>query len=394
MSERVLYVVLGNGYYRGAIKTSKQLVAKSLAREHAVLYVEPAPLTLDPIVKPAERSRWFEYRRGIQDLGPGEAKLLVPPPFRQAMDTRWEFLDRWNQRRLGRYIRDAIRAFTFDRLVLVSFVYNAAIVADELRPDVFAYYCVDIHSELRIPYAKAETVDRVEAQTVARADLVFAISKPLVERLRARHPLVIHAPHGVESALFAQAAAPGTIHADLTAIPAPRLGFVGVLAHWLDYDLIVGLARTHPSWHLCLIGPVGPHVDAAPLRAHANIHLLGQRDRAELPAFLRGFDVCLVPFLVNELTVNSSPLKAYEYVAAGRPVVASRLPELAEYAPPIRIADGLDGWTREINRALREWTDEDAAKSKALGETLSWDGRVDRVAAIIREFLDTRTITE
>ena len=114
----------------------------------------------------------------------------------------------------------------------------------------------------------------------------------------------------------------------------------------------------------------------------------------ELPAFLRGFDVCLVPFLVNELTINSSPLKAYEYVAAGRPVVSSRLPELAEFAPPIRIADGLDGWIAEIDRALGDWTAEDAAASVALGDTLSWDGRVDRVEARIREFLDTRKITE
>lgn len=394
MSERILFVVLGNGYYRSPIKTSKQMVARSLARANDVLYVEPAPLTLDPLVKPAERSRYFEYRRGIQDLGAGEPKLLVPPPFRQAMDTRWEFLDRWNQRRLGRFIREAVRAFTCDRLVLVSFVYNAAIIAHELRPDAFAYYCVDIHSELRIPYARAETVERIEAQTVARADLVFAISKPLVERLGERHPRVIHAPHGVESALFARAAAPGPVHADLAAIPVPRLGFVGVLAHWLDYELLTGIARARPDWHLCLIGPVGPHVDISPVRAHSNIHLLGQRDRAELPAFLRGFDVCLVPFLVNELTINSSPLKAYEYVAAGRPVVSSRLPELAEFAPPIRIADGLDGWIAEIDRALGDWTAEDAAASVALGDTLSWDGRVDRVEARIREFLDTRKITE
>ncbi|MCC6158132.1 MAG: glycosyltransferase [Deltaproteobacteria bacterium] len=394
MSERLLYVVLGNGIYRSPIKTSKQMVARSLARSNDVLYVEPAPLTLDPLVKPAERSRYFEYRHGIQDLGPGEPKLLVPPPFRQAMDTRWEFLDRWNQRRFGRYIREAIRAFKYDRLVLISFGYNAAIIADELRPDVFAYYCVDIHSELRIPYAKAETVDRVEAQTVARADLVFAISKPLAERLRARHGCVIHAPHGVESALFARTAEAGPIHANLASIPTPRLGFVGVLAHWLDYELLTGIARVRPDWHLCLIGPVGPHVNISPLREYPNVHLLGQRDRDELPAFLRGFDVCLVPFLVNELTVNSSPLKAYEYVAAGRPVVSSRLPELADHAPPIRIADGLDGWIREIDRALREWTAEDAARSVALGATLSWDGRVDRALARIREFLNTRSITE
>ncbi|MCL4235648.1 MAG: glycosyltransferase [Deltaproteobacteria bacterium] len=394
MSERILFVVLGNGYYRSPIKTSKQMVARSLTRAGDVLYVEPAPLTLDPVVKPAERSRYFEYRRGVQDLGTGEPKLLVPPPFRQAMDTRWEWLDLWNQRRLGRYVREAIRVFNYDRLVLISFVYNAAIIADELRPDVFAYYCVDIHSELRIPYAKAETVERVEAQTVARADLVFAISKPLAERLGVKHPRVIHAPHGVESALFARTAEAGPIHADLATIPTPRLGFVGVLAHWLDYELMTAIAKARPEWQLCLIGPLGPHVDVAPLREHNNIHLLGQRERAELPAFLRGFDVCLVPFLVNELTVNSSPLKAYEYVAAGRPVVSSRLPELADHAPPIRIADGLDGWITEIDRALRDWSNADAARSVALGATLSWDGRVDRVAARIREFLTTRSITE
>jgi hypothetical protein len=175
--EDLLFVVLGNAPYRAVIRTSKQMVAAQIARRHPVLYVEPPPLTLDPLVKPAERGRYFDWRKGVQRLGAGEPLVVCPPPFRQALDTRWRFLDDWNQRRLGRFVEKTLAGFAYRKLVLISFVYNAAHVADIVRPDLFVYYCIDLFSEIRIPYANPRTVERIEDETIRRADVIFAISR-------------------------------------------------------------------------------------------------------------------------------------------------------------------------------------------------------------------------
>jgi len=378
-----LFVVVGNAPYRSTILTSKQMVTAQIAKRYPTLYVEPPPLTLDPLVKPAERGRYFDFRHGVRQAGAGEPFVVCPPPLRQGMDTRWAWLDRFNQRRLGRFIRRQLARFDYDRLVLISFVYNAALIADELRPDLFVYYCIDLMSEIRIPYSKPATIDCIERETIRRADLVFAISQPLVERVRPLNARVVYAPHGVQYDLFAQAVQPGPLPADLAAIAPPRVGFVGVLAHWLDYDLLIELARLRRHRQFVFVGPVGPHVDPAPLAAEPNVHLLGERERERVVDYLRGCDVCLVPFLVNDLTVNSNPLKVYDYLAAGRPVVSTPLPEVGRFSPPVRLAADALGFAEAIDDLLRTWSDAERQSAMALAATLSWDKRVDDVLAAV-----------
>ncbi len=390
MPPDTLFVILGNAPYRSVIRTSKQMVTAQIARRHRVLYVEPPPLTLDPLVKPAERGRYFEWRQGVQDLGPGQPQILCPPPFRQAFDTRWQVLDRLNQKWLGRFIKKTLSSFSYDRLVLISFVYNAAGVADIVEPDLMVYYCIDLFSEIRIPYAKPRTVAAVEQDTLRRADLVFAISRPLADRLAVSHAHVHYAPHGVEYDLFARAAEPGPLPADLAAIPAPRIGFVGVLAHWLDYPLLIDLVRRRRDWQYCFVGPVGPHVNIAPLGAEPNVHLLGERPRTEVVDYLRGFAVCLVPFACNDLTIHSSPLKAYEYLAAGRPIVSTPLPEIERFAPPIRIARDAAGFADAIGQLLGGWSDTNVRRSMEIAADMSWPRRVEDTLQTIFRYLEGR----
>lgn len=380
---KTLFVIVGNAPYRTTILTSKQMVTAQIARRHPTLYVEPPPLTLDPLVKPDERGRYFTYRRGIQHAGEGEPFVVCPPPFRQAMDTRWAWLDRFNQRRLGRFIRRQLAGFDYDKLVLISFVYNAAQIADEVRPDLFVYYCIDLMAEIRIPYSKSATIDRVERETIRRADLIFAISRRLAERLRPLNRHVVYAPHGVQYDLFAQAAQPGALPDDLAAIAPPRIGFVGVLAHWLDYELLIALARLQRERQFVFIGPVGPHVDPAPLAAEPNVHLLGERRREQVVDYLRGCDVCLVPFLVNDLTINSNPLKVYDYLAAGRPVVSTPLPEVEHFSPPVRLADDARGFAAAIDELLASRTPVERARAMKIAASISWDKRVDDVLAAV-----------
>jgi hypothetical protein len=128
-----LFVVVGNAPYRSTILTTSRW---SLRRSpNAIDAVRRAAAAdADPLVKPAERGRYFDFRHGVRQAGAGEPFVVCPPPLRQAMDTRWAWLDRFNQRRLGRFIRRQLARFDYDRLVLISFVYNAALIADSCGP--------------------------------------------------------------------------------------------------------------------------------------------------------------------------------------------------------------------------------------------------------------------
>jgi hypothetical protein len=232
---------------------------------------------------------------------------------------------------------------------------------------LFVYYCIDLMSEIRIPYSKPATIDCIERETIRRADLVFAISQPLVERVRPLNARVSMRRTAC-STICSRRPSARPLPADLAAIAPPRVGFVGVLAHWLDYDLLIELARLRRHRQFVFVGPVGPHVDPAPLAAEPNVHLLASANVnvGRLPARLRRLPGA-VP--VNDLTVNSNPLKVYDYLAAGRPVVSTPLPEVGRFIrrcawPP------MPGFRRGHRRLLRTWSDAERQSAMALAATL------------------------
>ena len=377
-----LYVVVANAPYDDPIATSKQHVAAAIARRFRTLYVEPPPLTIDPVAKPREFNRYLDFRKGIRG-GAERLRIVCPPPFRQALDTRFPAVDALNQALLGRFIARAVESIPHDSLTLISFVYNAAGVARRLRPDRFVYYCVDLMAELRIPYSKPETVRRIERETIDAADLVVAPSARLRDHLSRFTDRVQYLPHGVDFELFARATAPGDVPADLAAIPGPRIGFVGVLAHWIDVDLLIRVARTRRDWSLVLIGPVGPHADASPLAREPNVHLLGTRGRSVLPDYLRGMDAAVVPFLRNDLTDHANPLKALEYLAAGLPVVSTAVPEIVTLGNVVRIAESPDAFASALAEAIDDRDEGARSRAMDVARASDWSARVDSLFTMI-----------
>lgn len=156
----------------------------------------------------------------------------------------------------------------------------------------------------------------------------------------------------------------------------------------LDVEALEALADADPSWHVVLIGPLKPgQVDEARLRRRPNIHLLGEKPRNELPGYLKGMAVALVPYRANELTRNIFPLKLFEYLAAGLPVVAGGLPELQRFAGTIGVAGGPSDYPELVRRALAEDGPEKRAARVALAAQNTWDHRVEDVSRLVDEAL-------
>jgi glycosyltransferase involved in cell wall biosynthesis len=187
--------------------------------------------------------------------------------------------------------------------------------------------------------------------------------------------------HGVDHAHFRQALDPQTIvPQDLAHLPRPVIGFFGLIADWVDLDLMAHVAGQFPAASLVLLGKITTDVSA--LERQPNVHFLGRKPYAQLPAYCKGFDVALMPFRINELTLNANPLKVREYLAAGLQVVSTQIPEV-EVLGLCRIGADRDSFVREVKAAL-----EDPGPSVTLSEAVREESWEARFAEICRHIAD------
>jgi len=218
------------------------------------------------------------------------------------------------------------------------------------------YYCAD-------DWTKFHNLDGAwmsakESRLIKHADVVFATSRYLVEKFNAIckgavSPPVVYMPHGVDFESFSRAldrALP--LPADLAGIPGPIVGFYGNLHAWVDFALIARLAAERPNWAFVLIGEI--YADVSDLRLLGNVHLLGRREHAMLPDYCRGFQAAIIPYDLSHARMESvNPVKAKELLAAGVPVVASPVPELAAYGEVVRLCDSDEAWLAALERQLQ-----------------------------------------
>jgi UDP-galactopyranose mutase len=194
----------------------------------------------------------------------------------------------------------------------------------------------------------------LEAELLATADIVFTGGASLHERLRSRHHDVHCVPSSVDVAHFATARATLADPADQVAIPRPRLGYAGVIDERLDLELIAGVARARPSVQVVLVGPVAK-IQPSDLPNLPNVHRLGLKPYAELPAYLGGWDAGWMPFARNDATRFISPTKTPEYLAAGLPVISTSIHDVVDpygRLGYVSIADDVAGTMAALDAVL------------------------------------------
>ena len=236
------------------------------------------------------------------------------------------------------------------------------------------YDCMDELANFR--FAPTDIGVR-ERFLLARADVVFTGGRQLFEAKSRAHDNVHFFGCGVDVAHFGRAR-----DADLPVSPAlaelqrPLLGYFGVIDERLDYPLIAALAERFPDATVVLAGPLAK-VEREQLPAHANIRWLGQRDYQELPALVKGFDVCLMPFALNEATRYINPTKTLEYLAAGKPVVSTAVPDVVcNFGEVVQVADDADAFVAAVRACLQKAEPERRARGIERSEAATWDATV------------------
>lgn len=259
-----------------------------------------------------------------------------------------------------------------------------------LQPVAIVYDCMD---ELTAFKNAPPALKQYEAELFKRADLVFTGGQSLYESKRHLHPAVYAFPSSVDTNHFKTARVPNQQDpTDQVQIPHPRLGFYGVIDERLDMHLLSAVADEQPDWHIILLGPV-VKIDLDSLSRRANIHYLGRKTYEELPAYLAGWDVTLLPFALNASTRFISPTKTLEYLAGGKPVISTPIHDVVNpYGQQglVYIADTPDGFVEAIGRALRENSRAHLSNVDALLSQTSWNSTWESMRNLIEETLTAR----
>ena len=253
----------------------------------------------------------------------------------------------------------------------------------QLDASLVVYDCMDELASFKKP---AKQLLQRETALLNLADLVFAGGPSLYQAKRERHANVHCFPSSVDVGHFAQALERSNSHPEQAHIGRPRLGYYGVIDERFDIALITALADAHPEWQVVLVGPVYK-IDPACLPERPNIHYLGQQPYEALPHFLAGWDVCLLPFALNEATRYISPTKVLEYMAAELPSVSTPIVDVARpYGHVVAIAEGAAEFIAACESALALAPARAQALRQGMREIVartSWEVTVDAMRALL-----------
>ncbi len=376
--------------WAGLWRNRHQIMTR-LAKRNTVIYVEP-------------RVYLSEALRKARD---GQTKLadVRAPGLRHERDGLYLYNDPvyapYAGRLSGGKITAAVRR-TALRRALTSLGASAPILwllrpwhADQLGlygEKLVVYHVTDEYSDYPTIANKAQ-FRRDEEALMRRADLVIVTSPALLQTKSPFNPNTQLVRNAVDYTGFQQALAANGEHPAIAAVPHPHIGYAGALNEKLDFALIEAVARLRPEWQFVLVGSldlVRNPSEADGLKSLPNVRWLGRVPVDQVPSAVGGMDVCLLPYKINPWTANIDSLKLYEYLACGKPVVATDVPAAREFAGLVRIASDARGFGRAIADALAEDPTECAPARKAAAAANTWDQRVAQIESLLTETMGRR----
>lgn len=358
---------------------SKKHIVQRLAQKNRVLWVNSIG-TRNPTVSAHDLRRVlkkvWEFCGGCRPVAPNISVFCpLVIPFHGNRLARW-----LNRHLLAWSLRRTCRKIGFHNPITWTFVPSSGDVVGHLGERLVVYHCVDEFSQFTGTDAAAMLA--VEGRLMEKADVVIVSSSKLYETKHRFNPNTFLVTHGVDVAHFRAAcletAAPPP---DCPVLTGPVIGFFGLIADWVDLELIRSMAVARPEWSFLLIGKI--QTDTSMLQGLPNVHLLGRRDYQSLPAYCKMFDIAMLPFVVNELTLAANPLKLREYLAAGLPVVATPLPEVEKVTGLLRTATTPAEFLGQIDAFLKAGIRGPNLTVSAQMDQESWDEKVEVLSRIV-----------
>ncbi len=290
----------------------------------------------------------------------------------------------FSQRYLAKRIYEQSERLQFHAPLLWIYPPQSAPLLGNLDEKLVVYHCIDKFSAGQTG-RKRVIIDQQESELLTSSDCIFVHGRRLLaHQKRITQKPVYLLPSAADLSLFlSQPPADST----LGNIPHPRLGIFGSFDGRLDSSLLVDLCQENPLWNVVMVGPIRPGIRSLDrLKSLPNLHILGHRSHQELPSLMYAADVQLLPYVLNELTEYINPLKIYEYLAVGKPVVSTNLPELDGLREVIYLAKDKLGFIESINNALLETDQEKIIQRKKEAMQHDWNQRIDTIIETLKTF--------
>lgn len=371
-----------------AMPTRKHRWARNWARQgNRVLYVEQqmhwAGWFIDIRRQFGRAFRWLAGPRDA-DAEPNLWVFTLPvvlPFFQMNTAINW-FNNLW----LTWVLRWAMKKAGITQPILWTYTPHSADFADRKLGQTFTVYeCVDEFSAAK-GLVHGPTIAAMERDLLRQVDLTIVTAPALLENralFTRRCELV---PNGVDVEHFAKASLAETVPpASVAALPKPVVGFIGGVQYWIDFDLIAHAARAHPNWSFAFVGPVEPLARVDKVRGLPNVYFLGRQPYAQVPAYVAGFDVCINPYILDDVAEKCDPLKLYDYLASGKPIVSVDMPAARRFANLMPLTRTPGEFTRALENVLAH--PGDGAGRQRTATEHSWTARFKHVEAALESVL-------
>jgi glycosyltransferase involved in cell wall biosynthesis len=365
--------------WREALPTNRQqIMLRAAQRDHEVIFVETGYFFGRHLRRLFSRERVAPgvHVRKALGVAPWAAKYKLPNALNSAVTARLI-------RRIAGNLPQPVVLWIYDP--------RWARLAGSCGEAFAVYDCVDDYAEQATSVRRREFIAACDRIAALRSRLVFATSRTMYERQLRVNPATHLVPNAGDYVHFARAADLSIAAPEVGGLPSPVIGFAGnFLASKVDFTLLAEVAEARREWTLLLIGPARPetvHV-LEDLARQPNVHWLGPKPYAELPRYVAAFDVGVIPYVSNAYTRSCFPLKLYEYLAAGKPVVASGLPELAGMEPDVTLTDGRDAFVGAVEDALARGGEAERKRRMQLAARNTWETRTETLLRLVQGELD------
>lgn len=386
-------VMTGQQAWDVEIGSNCKNIALEFARNHRVLYVN-SPLDRISLMRNGDDPKIAKRKDIVHGKADGLEKvadnLWVLYPDRMIESVNWlpgflfDILNKNNNRTFAGSIARATAKLGFGNYIHFNDndMFRSFYLKEMLKPRLSIYYSRDYM--LAVDYWRKHGA-RLEPELIAKSDLCVANSTYLAQYCGKYNPHSYYVGQGCDLDIFMEGAN-AEVPADLRSIDRPIIGYVGALQSLrLDMELLYYIADKRPEWTLVLVGPEDNEFLQSDLHKLSNVIFTGSRNISELPAYINAFDVCLNPQLLNEVTIGNYPRKIDEYLAVGKPVVATRTDAMSVFSEHVYLGTGKEDYIRLIEKALAEHSAERTAARREFASSHTWENSVAEIYKAIQK---------